>query len=148
MKRELLRFVWDNLQIIKTFWPKSPGKLTIVAQTGGSSNSSEPLWIHPCTLLDKLLPKYNAEQNSRVSLGLFYSRSCSQWQNIYFCPNQRRKISNCINPLLHIYTFIALTNSVDPDQPAHSCCLPRICTVHFLIGLVISGQHLTSADPD
>jgi hypothetical protein len=47
--------------------------------------------------------------------------------------------------LSYIYTpFIACASSVDPDQPAHSCRLIRICAVPFLV-----RNNLTnSADPD
>jgi hypothetical protein len=53
-----------------------------------------------------------------------------------------------LSNFLHIYTFIAWTNSVDPDQLAYPYRLKRMYTVGFFISLVIFYQNATSADPD
>jgi hypothetical protein len=87
----------------------------VVSETNGASSCQHADYSSPEDLSGKaVLFKFTAVTSLQITISQVY---------------------DVFNPFLHIYTFMAWANSVDPDQMAHPCNLIRICTFHFFIYL-------------
>jgi hypothetical protein len=111
---------------------------------------------HQCCHLESFISWYEPRRKfNKTALIFAKSQWCSVWikfvsknnncdwfrtNDIIICwmsmtrlkyRNRGRNIHFQLSPLLYIYAIMVWANSVDPDQPAYSCCMIRVCTVGF-----------------